>query len=312
MGFFVDNNKDLERAAIFALILRTTLTIMNMRTLLIAILAFTTTALVAQRKPKIKGNKQITTVREELPPFTAIELSDDLDIYLEKRESTGFTVMADDNLIDILRFEVRDSLLTISSFYKIISKKKLEITVHYDDLEKIVIREGSIAMADVISTDVLKVETYGNSRLELRALADFIEIAMEGSSKGDMNLEADSLAFTLKERSDLKAYSVSEGMHLEMFRNTAARLDGSSQNVLLKMHGNSNLKAQDLQIAQMRAELDETPTARVHVFRDLQLVSRGGSKLYLYGVPKIEIIEFLDSSELLKRPEQSRSFLSGL
>jgi len=283
-----------------------------MRTLLIAILALCTTAVVAQRKPKIKGNKQITTVREDLPPFTAIELSDDLDIFLEKASSTGYTIMADDNLIDVLRFDVRDSMLTVSSFYKIISKKKLEITIHYNDLEHIVVREGSIAMKDVISTDVLKVETYGNARLELRAMADFIDLALEGSSKGDMNLEADSLAITLKERADLKAYSISEGIHLEMFRNSGARLDGSSNNVVLKMHGNSNLKAQDLQIARMRAELDETPTARVHVFRDLELVSRGSSKLFLYGVPKIEIIEFLDSSELLKRPEQSKGFLSGL
>ena len=283
-----------------------------MRTLLIAILALSTTAVVAQRKPKIKGNKQVITVREDLPPYTVIELSDDLDIFLEKRATPGYTIMADDNLIDVLRFEVRDSLLTVSSFYKITSKKKLEITVHYDDLEKIIVREGSIAMADVISTDVLKVETYGNSRLELRAMADFMDIAMQGSSKGDMNLEADSLSIALKERADLKAYSVSEGIYLEMFRNSGARMDGSSNNVHLVMHGNANLKAQDLQIAQMRAELDETPTARVHVFRDLQLVSRGGSKLFLYGVPKIEIIEFLDSSELLKRPEQSRGFLSGL
>lgn len=283
-----------------------------MRTLLIAILALSTITLTAQRKPKIKGNKQVTTVREDLPPYTAIELTDDLEIFLEKSASEGYTVMADDNLIDVLRFDVRDSLLTISSFYKITSKRKLEITVQYNDLEHIIVREGSIAMADVISTDVLNVETYGNARLELRANADLIEVAMEGSSKGDMTLEADSLAFTLKERSDLKAYSVSNGIHLEMFRSSGARLDGSTQNVLLRMHGNSNLKAQDLQAAQMRAELEETPTARVHVFRDLQLVSRGSSKLFLYGDPKIEIIEFLDSSELLKRPEQSRSFLGGL
>lgn len=283
-----------------------------MRTILIAILALSTVTLTAQRKPKIKGNKQVTTVREDLPPYTAIELTDDLDIFLEKSASEGYTIMADDNLIDVLRFDVRDSLLTISSFYKITSKRKLEITVHYNDLERITVRDGSIAMEDVISTDVLNVETYGNARLELRANADLIEVAMEGSSKGDMNLEADSLAITLKERSDLKAYSVTEGIHLEMFRSSGARLDGSTQNVLLRMHGNSNLKAQDLQVAQMRAELEETPTARVHVFRDLQLVSRGSSKLFLYGDPKIEIIEFLDSSELLKRPEQSRSFLGGL
>lgn len=282
-----------------------------MKKLVLAALALCTVAVHAQRKPKIKGNKEVTTVREELPPFTAIELTDDLDIYLEKASSPGYTIIADDNLIDIFKFDVRDSLLTISSFYRVTSKRKLEITVHYSELNSIVIREGKLSMQDVIDAPVMNIETYANSRLELRASADVIDITMQGTSKGDFNLEADSLHIMLKERSDLKLYSVSDAIDLDMVKNAGSRMDGSTERITLKMNGNSNLKAQDLKAAVVKVDMEETPTARLHAYRDLELIARGSSKLFLYGDPHIEIIEFLDSSELLKRPEQSKSFLGN-
>ena len=282
-----------------------------MKKLVLVALALCTVAVHAQRKPKIKGNKEVTTVREELPPFTAIELTDDLDIYLEKSSSPGYTIIADDNLIDIFKFDVRDSLLTISSFYRVTSKRKLEITVHYSELNSIVIREGKLSMQDVIDAPVMNIETYANSRLELRASADVIDITMQGTSKGDFNLEADSLHIMLKERSDLKLYSVSDAIDLDMVKNAGSRMEGSTERITLKMNGNTNLKAQDLKAAVVKVDLEETPTARLHAYRDLELIARGSSKLFLYGDPHIEIIEFLDSSELLKRPEQSKSFLGN-
>ena len=282
-----------------------------MKKLVLVALALCTVAVHAQRKPKIKGNKEVTTVREELPPFTAIELTDDLDIYLEKASSPGYTIMADDNLIDIFKFDVRDSLLTISSFYRVTSKRKLEITVHFNELNSIVIREGKLSMQDVIDGPVMNIETYANSRLELRASADVIDITMQGTSKGDFNLEADSLHIMLKERSDLKLYSVSDAIDLDMVKNAGSRMDGSTERISLKMNGNTNLKAQDLKAAVVKVDMEETPTARLHAYRDLELIARGSSKLFLYGDPHIEIIEFLDSSELLKRPEQSKSFLGN-
>jgi|GEM_PF-434748 len=282
-----------------------------MKKLVLVALALCTVAVHAQRKPKIKGNKEVTTVREELPPFTAIELTDDLDIYLEKASSPGYTIIADDNLIDIFKFDVRDSLLTISSFYRVTSKRKLEITVHYSELNSIVIREGKLSMQDVIDAPVINIETYANSRLELRASADVIDIAMQGTSKGDFNLEADSLHIMLKERSDLKLYSVSDAIDIDMVKNAGSRMDGSTERITLKMNGNTNLKAQDLKAAVVKVDMEDTPTARLHAYRDLELIARGSSKLFLYGDPHIEIIEFLDSSELLKRPEQSKSFLGN-
>ena len=164
----------------------------------------------SQRKPKIKGNKNVVEVREDLPAFHAIQLDDDLEIVLQKSSNEGYALEADDNLIDVLKFKVSDSTLVISSFYNITSKKKLNITVYYTEISALTMRNGEISMKDVISGSVLDVNTYGTSRLELNATADIININMEEISSGDFNLASDSLNLTFKDRIDAKVYATGE------------------------------------------------------------------------------------------------------
>ena len=78
----------------------------------------------AQRKPKIKGNRNVVEVKEDLPSFNAIRLDDNLEVYLQEGAAEGYVVEADDNLLDILKFRVVDGTLNISSFYNIRSRKK--------------------------------------------------------------------------------------------------------------------------------------------------------------------------------------------
>ena len=147
-------------------------------------------------------------VREDLAVFHTIALVDDLEIILQKDTQEGYSITADDNLIDVLKFKVEDSVLTISSFYKITAKKKLEITVYYREIAGINVKDGKINMKDVISTDLLEVNTSGRARLELNATASVMNIAMEGISSGDFNLAGDSLNIILKNRIDARIYAV--------------------------------------------------------------------------------------------------------
>ena len=128
-----------------------------MKNIIIFFLAFTTLAVSAQRKPKIKGNKSIVEVNEDLPFFNAIEVRDDLEIFLKETTIQGYSISADDNLIDILRFDVVDSTLVIRSFYKITTKKQLEITVNFSELKSIIIQQGKIITKDMINSDELNI-----------------------------------------------------------------------------------------------------------------------------------------------------------
>lgn len=271
-----------------------------MKKLILLFIIFSTCAIQSQRKPKIKGNKNVIEVNEDLPAFNAIELNDDLDIFLQKANTEGYRLTADDNLVDVLKFRVVDSTLVISAFYKITGKKKLDITINYYELNAITMNDGRIKMQDMIDSDDLAVNISGNAKLQLNANASVMDIVMNDNSSGDFNLEGDSLNISLKDRIDVGIYAVSETNIITMQDNASAKIDGSSINLQINLTGNSNLKAQKLQANLISANLEGSPNARIYAKERLELSSSGASKTYLSGDAKIEILDFLDTSELHK------------
>ncbi|MFS4418395.1 GIN domain-containing protein [Maribacter sp. 2307ULW6-5] len=254
----------------------------------------------AQRKPKIKGNRNVVETRQELPPFNAIELNDDVPVVLENANAPGVAIEADENLLEVLRFDVVNEVLTISSFYKITSKKKLNIKVFHTGLFSIDVRAGELAMKDVISTASLKVRTSGTARVELNATADVIDLTMEGISSGDLNVASDSLMVTLKDRIDAKIYSTGKTNTVFMYKNASAKWEGSTDSLKATLYGNSDLKAEKLEARQANLIMEDSPNARILALDQFNLTSKGSAKTSLYGNPKIIMDSFLDTSQLHK------------
>ncbi len=254
----------------------------------------------AQRKPKIKGNRNVIESTENLPRFTEIQLDDDIDVLVQKGSVESVTIEADDNLMDVLKLSVSDGTLYISSFYNITSKKKLNITVFYTELEALTLSNGLITMKDVITSDYLDVKASGASRLILNASADVINIQMDENSSGDFNVASDSLNLTFKDRIDAKVYATGKNNTLLMYKNASVKMEGNTANFTAKLYGNSTLKAEEFKALTMLLESEDSPDAKVYVMDEFKLSSKGASKTSLYGNPKITILEFLDTSQLHK------------
>ncbi len=254
----------------------------------------------SQRKPKIKGNRNVVTVTENLPTFSAIELNDDLDIRIEKGSSEGVSIEADDNLVDVLKFRVDNDKLVISSFYNITSKKKLEITITYTELEAITLTNGLITMNDVIASDVLGVNTSGNARLILNASANLITIDMEGNSSGDFNVASDDLKITLKDRIDAKVYATGQNHSLFMYKNASLKMEGSTGLLTAKIYGSSTLKAPEFAANKVVLVCEDSPDVYIQAVEEFDFSTKGASKTSLYGNPRITMTDFLDTSQLHK------------
>lgn len=254
----------------------------------------------AQRKPKIKGNRTVVEVSEELPYFNAISLSDDIEVMIQRGSVEGFALEADENLIDVLKFMVTDGTLYISSFYNITSKKKLGITVYYTELTALTITDGVMVMNDVITSDYLDIKASGASRLIVNASADLINIHMEENSSGDFNVASDSLNLTLKDRIDAKVYATGQNNSLFMYKNASVKMEGNSESLMATLYGNSTLKAEDYKAKTVKVVAEDSPNIEVYAIDDFELSSKGSSKTSLYGNPIINILDFLDTSQLHK------------
>lgn len=274
---------------------------MNLRRIFFLFLALNTAMGFAQRKPRIKGSRVLTEIREELAPYHSITLLDDLEIVLARADHPGYEIEADDNLIDILKFEVKSDTLFISSFYTVTAKRKLEIRILYNDIRNLTLKDGKIGMTDMINSGELNIHTLGHSRLQLRANTDFMQLRMEDQSTADLNLESDSLTLDLSGRVDARIYQVSDHLRVSMSDASDVNLDGTVSSMEVSLRGNADLKAERLEAETVYATMADASSMHIHANILLELSSSGTANTYLYGDAKINIRSFTDTSELYKR-----------
>ncbi|MDT7829514.1 DUF2807 domain-containing protein [Pricia sp. S334] len=254
--------------------------------------------LSAQRKPKIKGSRIVTDVQQNLSPFHTIELNDDIEVRLRKAPQPGYAITADDNLIDVLKFEVKDSVLVISSFYTITGKKKLDITVNYTDIDALNLSNGDIRMDGPVVTDELKVKMADAAKLQLNAEANRIEITMDGKSSGDFTLTGDTMDFVLNGRADARIYTISGTNDLKIYRNAGAIMEGTVDTFNATLLDNTSLKGERLEADMVFLKVQNSASAKVQVNSKIELTASGSSKTYVHGDGEIELVEFSDTSEL--------------
>ncbi|TAI47049.1 GIN domain-containing protein [Flagellimonas allohymeniacidonis] len=257
----------------------------------------------SQRKPKIKGSRVVTEVNEELPAFNAIQLNSDLDISLKKSFGPGYEIMADDNLIDILKFKVEDSTLVITSFYDVTAKKQFDITVNYTELKAIAAKEGSINSDGMINSDELFVDGFADSRLNLQASAAVMDINLEDMSKAEFNVDVDSLNVSMNNRTEAYVYAVNEANTVSLDGNASLTLEGTTDRMQLEVTGNGKFKGEKMEAGSVIAKLENSASVRLNAYRDIELSSKGNARTSLYGNPQITVLEFTDTSQLLKKVE---------
>ncbi|MGN7515313.1 MAG: GIN domain-containing protein [Allomuricauda sp.] len=272
-----------------------------MKKLLILLFIISPIVSNAQRKPKIKGSRIVTQVSEELPPFNAIVLNDDLEINLDRSFGPGYHITADDNLIDILKFEVEDGTLVISSYYDITAKKELEITVNYTELKAITLKSGSIISKSVIETDELFVDGFNNTKMDLKANASVMDINLEDTSSGDFHVEVDSLNINLNKRTQAYVYAQINTGLLDLDGNSSLTMEGTSDRLQVNMLDHAKYKGEGMQVSSCQLHITGNANARVYAFNDIEIAATGGAGIYLYGTPHITIKEFLDTAQLIKK-----------
>ena len=255
----------------------------------------------AQRKPKIKGSRIVSELSEELPPFNAIVLNDDLDIRLNKALGPGYHLIADDNLIDILKFEVQEGTLVISSYYNITAKKQLEITINYTDLQAITVKNGSVVSNEIIDTEQLFVDGFNNTKLDIRANAAIMDINLEDTSSGTFNVEVDSLNINLGARSDAYVYAQMDSGALDLEGNSSLTIEGTSDRLQANILDYAKYKGETMEVGSYQLIISGNSNARVYAFRDIAIKATQDARIYLYGTPKIAIDEFLDTVQLIKK-----------
>lgn len=274
------------------------------KTLCILALLFTISFAFAQKKEKVKGSKIVTTEKKQIESFDAIEVADNLEIFLVKGDDNELEIEADDNLHQAIDIALTGSTLRLSTLKDISSYKTLKVRVIYTDALKSLALTDDVQLTAItdLQLENLSIKCLGHAKAYINAKTSLFDMQCDDKAKVNLNLKSTKSTISLSKNCEIKALITSTDLTFDLYQKSAAEIEGEVDNLKLRLDNDSKFTGKNLtaKIADVTTEL--YTSASVQVIDSLTLTATGKSELELYGEQKITITRFEDSAVLKKKP----------
>lgn len=257
----------------------------------------------AQKKEKIKGDKNVITVTNGFERgFTAIEIFDNLKVTLTKSLQNSYTLTTDKNLHDVIQFTINEGVLKIYTTSNIVKSKELHITLSLYNLESIFLKDNAELKIDkVLDSNTITINAQNSSLFDIETKASQANITMLNDAKGKLKLHADQIAITMADKANLDADINTDATNASLSSSAKLRLDGNSDKVLFTTIDSSELDAKRLKVSSANVSTKDKSELHIDARKNLAIDARDKSKIFVYSEPKIDIKKFTDRAEIIKR-----------
>jgi hypothetical protein len=269
----------------------------------IILLALSTTLAFAQKRDKIKGSKTVTTELRETGNFDALELEDNLEVYLEKGEKPGIKIEADDNLHDIISMDLRDNILRIYTSKEAIKYKKLIVKVTYTkNLKSVVSKNETVVNAiQEVQLDSILFKSIDYSKLFLNINTKNFVLKADDKSEIELNAKSEKVKIVLSKDAALKSLITATELGCDLYQKAEANIEGNATIAVIRLDNNSEFTGNKLTIKDLELITESYSNASVNAETSISISAGENSEIQLYGNPKIEIRKFADEAKLLKK-----------
>lgn len=269
----------------------------------ILLLLLSTTLIIAQKKEKIKGSKKVTIEKREIVPFTTLEIEDNFEVFLEMGEKPELKIEADDNLHDIINVDIRDQTLRVYTRKEAIRHKKLIIKITYTkELNLVSVKnDATLNAIQEILVDNITIKTFDNAKLFLNVSSKNFLLESNDKSKVELNLKSENSKIVLSQSATLKSLVVTQDFICDLYQKAEARIEGSSNNALIRMDSNSILTANKLTVKNVDLTAEGYAECAVNAQTAISIAASDKAEVDLYGDPKIEMKKFSDEAKLFKK-----------
>jgi hypothetical protein len=269
----------------------------------IILLALSTTLAFAQKKDKIKGSKTVTIELREIGNFEALEVEDNLEVYLEKGEKPGIKIEADDNLHDIISMDLRGHILRIYTSKEAIKYKKLIVKVTYTkDLKSVVSKNETVVNAiQEVQLDSILFKSIDYSKLFLNINTKNFVLKADDKSEIELNARSEKVKIVLSKDAALKSLITATELGCDLYQKAEANIEGSASIAVIRLDNNSEFTGNKLTIKDLQLITESYSNASVNAETSISISAGENSEIQLYGNPKIEIQKFANEAKLLKK-----------
>lgn len=268
----------------------------------------------AQKKEKIKGNREVTTVIYEIDPFASLEVKEALEIVLLNGETPKVEVIADENLHEIFNIDVVDGTLKISTSKEIRSSKKLEIYVTISkDLQHIhAENEAELKSVTTLTIDTAEINALGDAEMDLRIMSDSLAINGFGKTKQRYEITTRELILTAFEDAKIEA-NVTATKVTSQVEYANMKLQGQTDVLYLEVKEKGEFVAHELTAKEIHVTATEQAKVVLNCTEEITIDAHDRSEIDLLGSPKaINMHKFEEEAILRKISEVNKSFLKRI
>jgi len=268
--------------------------------ILLSFISFTNVQ--AQKLPKIKGNRIVAPYNASLEAFNAIVLDNDLKLNIVASDTTGVSMIADDNLPPVFKFKVTDRVLYISTYYQITASKQLDITLYTPTLDRVVVSSGELGLTLDPRFKKTQLSLSGNATVAVAGTVPSFSVSSDEKSFVNINGSFSSFAMQMTDRSTATIFGdVSNTAQLNMQDKASLKWGGTVAFLTASFDGASVLDAMDLSIDEASVHASGKSKLDLHILSHLTYFSKEESQLDLYGTPRIDLLEFSGTSMMRKK-----------
>ena len=133
----------------------------------------------------IAGSGNRKTEKRDLKSFNAIETSGAYEVNVNCQKPAGFEIEADDNILPLIKTEVRDGTLFVSNDQEYHSSKSPTLRITLPELLSVANRgAGEVRINDANSND-LRIESTGAASIDAAGKAKSVTISTTGAGNLD-------------------------------------------------------------------------------------------------------------------------------
>ncbi|AOW09539.1 GIN domain-containing protein [Flavobacterium gilvum] len=262
-----------------------------------------TTLTIGQNKERIKGSKNVVEKTKEVGEFSAVEIEDNLTVFLEKGDKNEIKIDADDNIHDNITFDLKEKSLRIYTSKEITNFKKLVLKIKYtSELHSVVAKNATVINAlETVMLDSVSFKSLDFSKLYLNVSSKNFSLVADDKSKVELNLKAEKANIQLNKTAQVKALIASTDASLDLSEKATAIIEGDVVNGFIKQNNNSIFTGNNFTIK--NADVTAKGAAICNVLADTSLIidADNASKIFVLGKPKIEVRKFLGEAQLIKK-----------
>ncbi len=239
----------------------------------------------------VSGNGQVVKQERTVEPFSKLNTRSGWDVLITAGNTYELVVETDENLLEVVKTEVRSGELFIYSDTQIRKSKKRVVHLTVKELEEISASGGAdIKGTNTLTSDRLVIQCSGGSDLHLPGIhtGDF-KATLSGGSDAKVTLQGSgSVVINAAGGSDVNLRDISgEECNLDLSGGSDAVLSGDVNQLTIQASGGSDIEGDELDVKTASIHLSGSSDAKLTVANELRMILSGGSDLTCYGNPRI-------------------------